>query len=68
MLTQKRYWTWLLFALALAAFVAILYYSSVLLKGIAQEERNKVELWAKAVKHKAELVNSTNKFFNEIKQ
>ena len=67
MLNQKRYWTWLLFGLTIVAFVAVLYYSGVLLKDIAKEERNKVELWAKAVKHKAELVNSTNKFFNEIK-
>ena len=64
----KRYWKWLLFGAALAAFIAILYYSNLLLGGIAQEERNKVELWANAVKHKAELVNSTNKFFNEIKR
>lgn len=68
-LTQhKRYWKWLLFVAAMVAFVAILYYSNLLLSDIAKEERNKVELWANAVKHKAELVNSTNKFFNEIKK
>ncbi len=65
---QKRYWKWLLFAAALVVFVAILYYSNLLLTDIANEERNKVELWANAVKHKAELVNSTNKFFDEIKK
>lgn len=66
--SQKRYWKWLLFVAALVAFIAILYYSNILLTDIAKEERNKVELWANALKHKAELVNSTNKFFNEIKK
>lgn len=56
-----------MFVSAVIAFVAILYYSNLLLKDIAREERTKVTLWAEAVKHKAELVNSTTEFFDEIK-
>ena len=37
MLNQKKYWTWLLFGLTIVAFVAVLYYSGVLLKDIAKE-------------------------------
>ena len=66
--THKRRWKWLLFITAVIALAAILYYSSLLLKDIAREERSKVALWAEAVKHKAQLVNSTTEFFNEIKQ
>ncbi len=65
--TQKKRWKFWLFVSAVIAFVAILYYSNLLLKDIAREERTKVTLWAEAVKHKAELVNSTTEFFDEIK-
>lgn len=65
--TQKKRWKWLLFISAVIVFVAILYYSNLLLKDIAREERKKVTLWAEAIKHKAQLVDSTTCFFNEIK-
>ena len=65
--TQKKRWKFWLFVSAVIAFVAILYYSNLLLKDIAREERTKVTLWAEAVKHKAELVNSTTEFLDEIK-
>lgn len=65
--TQKKRWKFWLFVSAVIAFVAILYYSNLLLNDIASEERKKVTLWAEAVKHKAELVNSTTEFFDEIR-
>lgn len=65
--TQKKRWKWLLFSSAVIVFVAILYYSNLLLNDIAREERQKVTLWAEAIKHKAQLVDSTTSFFNEIK-
>lgn len=65
--SQKKRWKWLLFFSAVVVFVAILYYSNLLLKDIAREERQKVTLWAEAIKHKAQLVDSTTTFFNEIK-
>ena len=65
--TQKKRWKIWLFVSAVIAFVAILYYSNLLLNDIASEERKKVTLWAEAVKHKAELVNSTTEFFDEIR-
>lgn len=64
---QKKRWKWLLFVSAALVFVAILYYSNLLLKDIAREERQKVTLWAEAIRHKAQLVDSTTAFFNEIK-
>lgn len=65
--TQKKRWKIWLFVSAVIAFVAILYYSNLLLNDIASEERKKVTLWVEAVKHKAELVNSTTEFFDEIR-
>ena len=65
--TQKKRWKWLLFVSALIVFLVILYYSNVLLGEIAREERQKVNLWAEAVTQKAQLVNYTNHFFDEVK-
>ena len=65
--TQKKRWKWLLFVSAFIVFLVILYYSNVLLGGIAREERQKVKLWAEAVTQKAQLVNYTNYFFDEVK-
>ncbi len=65
--TQKRRWKWLLFFLASIAFIVVIYYSNILLKEIAQEERKKVNLWADAITHKAQLVNYTTQFFESIK-
>jgi signal transduction histidine kinase len=65
--SQKRFWKWLLFFSATAALLFVLYYSNQLMNEMAQEERKKVNLWAEAVKHKAQLVDSTAKFFEEVK-
>lgn len=65
--TQNKYWKWLLFFSATIALLIVLYYANVLVNEMAQEERKKVNLWAEAVKHKAQLVDSTAKFFEEVK-
>lgn len=65
--THKKRWKWLLFFSACIAFIVIIYYSNLLLKEIAHEERKKVNLWADAITHKAQLVNYTTHFFESIK-
>ena len=63
----KSHWRWLLFLSALVVFVFILYYSSKLINNIAQEERQRVEIWAGAITYKAQIVNETEHFFNSIR-
>ncbi|MDR1346608.1 MAG: HAMP domain-containing histidine kinase [Bacteroidales bacterium] len=65
--SRKRIWKWLLFASASVIFLAILYYSNVLIKNMGEEERHRVRIWADAVSYKAELVNYTEQFFDFIK-
>jgi len=65
--THKKRWKWVLFFSACIAFIVIIYYSNLLLKEIAHEERKKVNLWADAITHKAQLVNYTTHFFESIK-
>ncbi|MBR4136680.1 MAG: HAMP domain-containing histidine kinase [Bacteroidales bacterium] len=63
----KSHWRWLLFLSALVVFVFILYYSSKLINNIAQEERQRIEIWAGAITYKAQIVNETEHFFNSIR-
>lgn len=65
--TRKRKWKWILFTSASIIFILLLYYSNTLVKGIADEERRKVKIWADAITYKAELVSHTDQFFETIR-
>lgn len=64
---QKQRWKiWL--SVAAALFVgASLWYSNEIVKQIASDERSNVELWADAVKKRAELVKYTELLFNRLR-
>jgi hypothetical protein len=59
---------WKLFLLFGAAIIIIAshWYTSVLVKKIADDERKKVRLWADAIQRKANLVKYTNELFQKI--
>jgi signal transduction histidine kinase len=65
--SKKRTWKWLLLASSAVMFLAILYYSNLLIKNMAAEENRRVRIWAEAVTYKADLVNYTEHFFESIK-
>lgn len=65
---QKRRWKWLLFAAAVLIFSGSLLYINKIANNIAEEERNKIRLWADAINKKAALVNATDTFFTKIQQ
>jgi len=65
---QKRRWKWLLLAMAVLIFTGSLLYINRLARNIAEEERNKVRIWADAINKKAALVNATDTFFTQIQQ
>ncbi|MEG1556731.1 MAG: hypothetical protein RR356_08420, partial [Bacteroidales bacterium] len=66
--SNKKKWKWLLFISAAIAFIIIIFYSNLLIKNIAIEERRRISLWADAITYKAALVNYTEKFFENIKK
>lgn len=66
--TNKRRWKWLLFSSATIIFILLMLYSNSLIKKIAEEERRKVNVWADAIVYKAELVNHTDLFFEQIRR
>ena len=57
----------MLFVSAVIVFVVIIVYSNKLINNIAQEERQRIEIWAGAISYKAQIVNETENFFNSIK-
>lgn len=46
--------------------IASLWYTNILVKKIADEERVKVQLWAEAIQNKAKLVNYTSELFEKL--
>jgi signal transduction histidine kinase len=65
--TQKQRWKLVLAAIAFLIVMASLWYTNNLVKQIRNDEKQKVELWAKAVQKKAKLVKFTNELFEKIK-
>ena len=63
----KTRWKWLLFVFAALIFLVIIFYSNRLIKNVAQEERRRMALWADAISYRAELVNHTESFFDQIR-
>ena len=61
--TKKRRWKWFLFIAAVIIVAVSLWYTNRLVRKIAQEERQKVQLWAGAIQRKASLVKYTEKLF-----
>lgn len=66
--TQKKHWKWLLLVIAVLIFIASIWYINTVARNIAQEERNKIKIWADAINKKAALVNATDTFFTKIQQ
>jgi len=64
---QKRRWKWILFAAGVAIITISLWYTNRLVREIAKDERTNIRIWANAIRQKAELVNYTNRFFEQIK-
>jgi two-component system, sporulation sensor kinase D len=64
---RKIIWKRVLFVIALLIVLCSLWYSSIIVNKISNEERKKVELWAGAIQKKANLVNYTDKLFDKLR-
>ena len=65
---KKFYWKLILLLIAIGIGVSSLWYTNVLMKKLAKEERKKIELWAEGMKHlaSAESANSDLNFVFEV--
>ncbi len=66
--TQKQTFKWILAITAIIVMAISLYFTNQLVKNISLEERNKIQLWAKAVQKRARLVKITSELFEALKQ
>lgn len=63
---KKNRWKWILLIFGAIIIALSFFYTNKIVKKIAEEERTRIEIWAEAIRQKAQLVNYTNDFFNEI--
>ena len=66
--SRKQRWKLVLALAALLIVGASLWYSSTMVNKVRQEERRKVELWAEAVRNRAQLVNYTDSLFHRLRE
>lgn len=66
--SKKQRWKLLLVGIAAVIVLSSLWYTNILVRQIAQEEREKVRLWAGAIQNKANLVQLTGNLFNKISE
>ncbi len=64
---KKYRWKLWLAGMAVVIISVSLWYTNVLVKKVSTEERKKVELWADAVRNRAELVKYTESLFDRLK-
>ncbi|OQX78555.1 MAG: hypothetical protein B6D61_05215 [Bacteroidetes bacterium 4484_249] len=57
-----------MFSLAVIIVAVSLWYTNILVRQIARDQRNNIRIWADAIHKKAELVNYTDSFFSQIKE
>jgi hypothetical protein len=54
--------------MAVMIITASLWYTNILVKQIAEDERMSINIWANTIQRKARLVNYTKEFFDQIKE
>ncbi len=64
--TQKRHWKWVLFIMAVCIVIASIFYTNILVKKIASDERDKIKTWAKAVQQQAALVSNNEVYYRKM--
>jgi len=64
--SRKQRWKLFLLLGAVCIVIASLWYTNILVKKIADDEKKKVRLWAEAIQRKASLVKYTNELFHKI--
>lgn len=64
---RKQRWKWFLLVFGFVIVLTSLWYTDILVKKIAKDERKNIQTWANAVQKRASLVRYTEEFFEKIK-
>jgi Histidine kinase-, DNA gyrase B-, and HSP90-like ATPase len=65
---RKNRWKWILLLVGAVIIFLSFFYTNKIVKKIAFEERTRIEIWAQAIRQKAQLVNYTDQFFKVIQK
>ncbi|HQB48858.1 MAG TPA: hypothetical protein PK785_08335, partial [Bacteroidales bacterium] len=65
---RKKQWKLFLFALAVAIVSGSMYYTSIIVRKVAEQEQTNVKIWADAIYRKTELVKYIEQFFQQIRE
>ena len=63
---KKRRWKIALFVIAMVTFPLMIWYSNSLMDKVADDERNKIAIWADAIRRRSDMITFTNEFFKKI--
>lgn len=66
--SNKQRWKIFLLAIALMLMGVSIYFSNSIVEKVRDQERDRAQTWADAIKKKAELVQLTNQSFTELKE
>lgn len=64
--TSKTKWKWGLMLFGMGLIALSLWYSNQLVRQIAKKEQHDLILWTDAIRHRAELLQSTEEFFQQL--
>lgn len=66
--TRKKRWKFSLFLLAILIVAISLWYSNIMVRKIASEEKRNIQIWANAIQRRVSLVDYTEDFFESLKK
>ena len=66
--SKKQRWKLYLLMFAALIVLASLYYTDIMVRKIARDERQRVELWADAIRKRETLLRDSERLFTEIRQ
>jgi len=67
-LNERRRWKRVLMIVAITIIAVSLWYTNRLVQKMARDERRDVEIWAKSIHQKANLVKTTEDFFKQLRE
>lgn len=65
---RKRQWKLVLFAVAVMIVAGSMWYTSMLVRKVAEQEQMNIKIWADAIHRKTTLVQYIDKFFQQIRE
>lgn len=65
---RKKQWKLFLFGVAIAIVAGSMWYTSIIVRKVAEQEQMNVKIWADAIHRKTTLVQYIEKFFQQIRE